>query len=245
MAVVTSTSLLSSSIVRCVAVGNPALATTCVSSDAAPRRSLAASTGAVFLADAVLPAGAGPPMMRLLPSAVAMARPRSMAVTTSASSLSSSIMRCVAAGIPALATTRVLSDAAPMRSLAALSGAIFLADKIMPAGTGPPMMRSLPSAVAMGRPRSMVVATLMSLSSLSIVRCVAVGNPALATTFVSLDAAPRRSLAVSTGAVFLADAVLPAGAGPRMMRSLPSAVAMARPRSMAVATSTSSSCCPL
>jgi hypothetical protein len=119
MAVVTSTSSSSSSIVRCVAVGNPALATTCVSLDAAPRRSLAASTGAIFLADAVLPAGAGPPMMRLLPSAVAMARPRSMAMATSMSSSSSSIVRCIAAGIPALATTQVLSDAAPTRSLAA------------------------------------------------------------------------------------------------------------------------------
>jgi hypothetical protein len=244
MAVVTSTSSSLLSIVRCVAVGNPALATTCVSSDAAPRRSLAAFTGAVFLADAVLLAGAGPPMMRLLPSAVTMARPRSMALAMSTSSSSSSIVRCVAAGIPALATTRVLSDAAPMRSLAAFPGAIFLAGEIMPAGAGPPMMRSLPSAVAMERPRSMVVATSTSSSSSSIVRCVAVGNPALATTCVSSDAAPRRSLAAFTGAVFLADAVLPAGARPPMMRSLPSAVAMARPLSMAVATSTSSSCRP-
>jgi hypothetical protein len=105
MAVVMSTSSSSSSIVRCVAVGNPALATTCVSSDAAPRCSLAAFTGAVFLADAVLPAGAKPPMMRLLPSAVTMARPRSMAVATLTSLLLSFIVRCVAAGIPALTTT--------------------------------------------------------------------------------------------------------------------------------------------
>jgi hypothetical protein len=114
----------------------------------------------------------------------------------------------------------------------------------MLAGTGPPMMLSLLSAVTMGRPRSMVVGTSTSSSSSSIVRCVAVGNPALATTCVLLDAASRRSLAAFTGAIFLADAVLPAGAGPPMMRSLPSAVAMARPRSMAVAMLTSSSCRP-
>ncbi len=98
-----------------------------------------------------------------------------------------------------------------MRSLAALPGAIFLADEIMLAGAGPPMMRSLPSAVAMGRPQLMVVATLTSSSSSSIVRCVAVGNPALATTCVLLDAASRRSLATFTGAVLPVDAVSTTG----------------------------------
>ncbi len=50
-------------------------------------------------------------------------------------------------GIPAFATALVLSDTAPMRSLAAFPGAILLADKVLPAGAGPPMMRSLPSTV--------------------------------------------------------------------------------------------------
>jgi hypothetical protein len=79
-----------------------------------------------------------------------------MAVATSMSSLSSSIVQCVAVGNPTLATIRVVSDATPMRSLAALPGAIFLVDEIMPAGAGPPMMRSLPSAVAMAQPCSIV-----------------------------------------------------------------------------------------
>jgi hypothetical protein len=94
-----------------------------------------------------------------------------------------------------------------MQSLTALPGAIFLADKIMLAGAGLPMMRSLPSAVAMGRPRLMVMATLTSSSSSSIVRCIAVCNPALATTCVLSDAASRRSLATFTGAVLPVDVV--------------------------------------
>jgi hypothetical protein len=77
----------------------------------------------------------------------------------------------------------------------------------MLAGARPPMMRSLPSAITMGRPRSMVVAMSTSSSLSSIVRCVAVGNPALATTCVFLDAALRRSLATFTGAVLPVDAV--------------------------------------
>ncbi len=50
-------------------------------------------------------------------------------------------------GIPAFATALVPSDTAPMRSLAAFPGAVLLADEVMPAGAGPPMMRLLPSAV--------------------------------------------------------------------------------------------------
>jgi hypothetical protein len=73
--------------------------------------------GRRLLADKILPAGAGPPMMRLLPSAVAMARLRPMAVATLTSSLLSSIVRCIAVGIPALATARVSSDAAPRHGL--------------------------------------------------------------------------------------------------------------------------------
>jgi hypothetical protein len=150
-------------------------------------------------------------MMRSLPSAVALARLRLMAVATSTSSLLSSLVRCVAVGIPALATARVSSDAAPRRSLAAFPGAFLLADKVLPEGAGPPMMRLLPSAVAMARPHLMAMATSTSLSLSSLVRCIAVGIPALATARVSLDAAPRRSLAAFPGAVLPADKVLPMG----------------------------------
>jgi hypothetical protein len=134
-----------------------------------------------------------PPMMRLLPSAVLMARPCSLAVATLTSLSSSSILRCAPVGITALATALVPSDTAPMRSLAAFPGAVLLADDILPAGAGPPMMRSLPSTVLMARPRLMAVVTSTSSSSSSIVRCVAVDIPALATARVSSDAAPRHS----------------------------------------------------
>jgi hypothetical protein len=152
-----------------------------------------------------------PPMMRSLPSAVLMARPHSLAVATSTSSSSSSIVRCAPVGIPAYATALVPSDTAPMHSLVAFPGAVLLADEVLPAGAAPPMMRSLPSAIAMARPRSMAVATSTSSSSSSIVRCVAVGILALATARVLSDAAPRRGLAAFPGAVLPADKVLPTG----------------------------------
>jgi hypothetical protein len=88
-----------------------------------------------------LPAGAEPPMMRSLPSTVAMARPHSMAVATLMSSSSSSLMRCVAVGIPALATARVLSDAAPRRSLAAFPGTVLPAEEVLPTGVIRPPLR--------------------------------------------------------------------------------------------------------
>jgi hypothetical protein len=102
---------------------------------------LAAFPGAFLLADEVLPAGAGLPMMRLLPSAIAMARPRLMAVATLTSLSLSSLMKCVAVGIPALATARVSSDATPRRSLAAFPGAVLPADKVLPTGVVRPPLR--------------------------------------------------------------------------------------------------------
>ncbi len=71
-----------------------------------------------------------PRMMRLLPSAVLMARPRLLAVATSTSLSSSSIVRCAPVGIPAFATALVPLDTAPMRSLATFPGAVLLADKV-------------------------------------------------------------------------------------------------------------------
>jgi hypothetical protein len=71
-----------------------------------------------------------PPMMRSLPSAVLMARPRLLAMATLTSLSSSSIVRCAPVGIPAFATALVPSDTTPMRSLAAFPGAVLLANKV-------------------------------------------------------------------------------------------------------------------
>jgi hypothetical protein len=72
-------------------------------------------------------------------------------------------------GIPATATSLVLGQSL--------------------APTRPPMMRSLPSAILMARPRSLAVATSTSLWSLSLVRFAPVGIPALATALVLSDTA--------------------------------------------------------
>jgi hypothetical protein len=64
-----------------------------------------------------------------------------MAVATLTSSLSSSIVRCIAVGIPALTTARVSLDAAPRRGLAAFPGAVLPADKVLPTGIVRPPLR--------------------------------------------------------------------------------------------------------
>jgi hypothetical protein len=64
-----------------------------------------------------------------------------MAVATLTSSLSSSIVRCVAVGIPAFATARVSSDAAPRHGLAAFPSAVLPADEVLPTGVVQPPLR--------------------------------------------------------------------------------------------------------